>query len=636
MGILNCACLCNNDIDMILLKYRMTVDNVEAICVIIQKHYRGYIFRRNIKYENAMNNKDIIKDAKFDEQWDLIYSNQTIEFSMKNLSRIKEKILRFYKDFFTHSHNGDIFYIKESLYQVSKKEDFLLNFKVAILAYIYDNFDLGSQSKMIEGISVECEKELDENLFLSEKLLDRMEISSNNSASFIKKFTFSSKNSEIKKGGSVFTAIESPMIKDNKKIIFSKNKEYGSEGNKNAFELKKLNISNQKMLINNPTLNKSKNEDSQGAFKITINTANKTTNGNYSTIEKSVDMNSSYQRVNSILKNKLPSRTRSIKLDKNLEKTPEFSRKQTRDQMNRSIKSNGSFFIGPDGNHSSQHHLSFPSLFGMNNRTTLENLIDEFNKTMKECKLVKMLEKSKGIYYEGTLNLKTKSKQGIGIQYMIDKEKGMRYKYLGYFKNDLFHGYGLLCKEDGYRYEGEFRYGVKCGIGFEFSEKSKYEGFFCNDKHHGYGETSFFHTGTNKIQASKSSSLHRGCYNQGFRENIGYLEYEDNSKYIGNFLFNKMNNIGAFFWPVGHSYYGTWKDEKMHGRGKYMWKNGDIYLGGYENDLRHGEGEYFFAERNSLLKGFWTNGKKNGRFKLYENGEFFSLTYRNDQQYFQN
>jgi hypothetical protein len=634
MGILNCACICNNDVDIIFLKYKMSVDNVEEIVLIIQKIYRGFIFRKNFKISINSKSKNLIKNVKFDENWDSPFTKLTeIDFSMNHLTSLKDQILQWYDGFFSHNFTGQFFYVKESLYSVSKKDEFLNNFKILLLSYIYDNFDLGLKSKLIEDVQLEYEKEED-YLIINEKLLDRLEISSDNSASFIKKFTFSSnvgsvnlkidspystKKNTINNAPNLF--IESPInIKSiDKKVNFD-------DFSQNLSIIKKINHRNTAN-SNYPT---SRNQE-DNSFRINLKV--NSLNGFFENPKN--EANNSYQRVNSILKNKFPPRVRSIKFEKSLEKTPEFNRKATKTSMRKypnlnlnpyAEKTQQSLILQQNESSSFFDNYSLPSLFGQNGKTTLENLIDEFNKLMqKDTILVKTLDKEEGVYYEGTVNKKQGVKFGIGIQYMIDINKGLRYKYLGYFKNDKFHGYGIFSREDNYHYQGEFRNGTKCGYGMEISDKGSYKGLFHNDKYHGYGECTF-----------KNKTIHRGCYNQSFKESIGFIEYEDKSRFIGHFLFNKMNSNGMFFWPIGHSYYGTWKDDKMHGKGKYMWKNGDIYLGGYENDLRHGEGEYFFSERNSLLKGTWINGKKNGKFKLYEGGEFFNINYRNDQQFFQN
>jgi hypothetical protein len=113
---------------------------------------------------------------------------------------------------------------------------------------------------------------------------------------------------------------------------------------------------------------------------------------------------------------------------------------------------------------------------------------------------------------------------------------------------------------------------------------------------------------------------------------IGFIENDDGTKFIGNYLNGKIYDFGTFHWNEGHVYYGQWKNEKMDGKGKFTWINGDVFVGNYSRDLKNGEGEYYFADQKSILKGTWQKGIKHGNFKLFKGGEKFNLIYKNDQQ----
>jgi hypothetical protein len=49
---------------------------------------------------------------------------------------------------------------------------------------------------------------------------------------------------------------------------------------------------------------------------------------------------------------------------------------------------------------------------------------------------------------------------------------------MGYFKNFKFHSYGVIKREDGYIYQGEFREGKQSGFGIEIINDKVYAGFF--------------------------------------------------------------------------------------------------------------------------------------------------------------
>jgi hypothetical protein len=230
-------------------------------------------------------------------------------------------------------------------------------------------------------------------------------------------------------------------------------------------------------------------------------------------------------------------------------------------------------------------------------------------------------DRENGIYYNGYWNLKSRRKSNFGLQYSVNWANGVRYKYMGYFKAGLFHGYGILVREDGFIYQGEFRDGKQNGFGIEIINEKVYQGFFYDGLYHGYGEVTI--NGKEKF---------KGCFNMGMKDDIGFTQNDDGTAYIGNYKNGKVNEFGAFLWKEGHIYYGQWKNGKMEGRGKFKWVNGDLFIGYYSKDLKNGEGEYYFSEQNSILKGTWQMGNKHGKFRLYKGGEKFTLIYKNDQQ----
>ena len=61
-------------------------------------------------------------------------------------------------------------------------------------------------------------------------------------------------------------------------------------------------------------------------------------------------------------------------------------------------------------------------------------------------------------------------------------------KYVGTFKNNNFHGQGVLKRPDGRQYVGEFKDGIQHGQGTEiWSNGNKYFGQYKEGKRHGFG-----------------------------------------------------------------------------------------------------------------------------------------------------
>jgi hypothetical protein len=258
-------------------------------------------------------------------------------------------------------------------------------------------------------------------------------------------------------------------------------------------------------------------------------------------------------------------------------------------------------------------------LIDSHGRLVFENNLEEIDSTPHITKTT--FDRDNGIYYTGQWSIKSQCKSRFGVQYSSNWVNGIRYKYMGYFRNNLFHGYGILIREDGLIYQGEFRDGKVSGFGIEIINEKVYQGFFMDGKYHGYGELVI--NGTTK---------YKGCFNMGVRDNIGWSQNDDGTKYIGNYTNGKVNEFGSFLWKEGHIYYGQWKSEKMDGKGKFKWNNGDLFIGYYNKDIKNGDGEYYFAEKNSILKGTWQMGKKHGKFHMYKDGEKYFLVYKNDQQ----
>lgn len=194
MGILNCVCICNEDYDLMVHRYKMTTIDVEFMVIIIQRNFRGFIARKNFKsYLHSLKNH-IVYGIPFKEEWDFT-SNMKFpfgfEYSLSNLNNIKNEINQFYKEFFTHNFNDEknaIFTVKETFYNVISRQQFITNFKVLILNYLQETFDLGSKDKILANITIEYDKEesLGEKLLLIDK-----EGSSSNSTS-LKNFTIQS------------------------------------------------------------------------------------------------------------------------------------------------------------------------------------------------------------------------------------------------------------------------------------------------------------------------------------------------------------------------------------------------------------------------------------------------------------
>jgi hypothetical protein len=273
---------------------------------------------------------------------------------------------------------------------------------------------------------------------------------------------------------------------------------------------------------------------------------------------------------------------------------------------------------------------SFCSIFQMSNENMkfnrliikgkdtyeLNKILDIFQKEEDHLIFVSFKDKVNNTFYEGYWHIVKHTKYGLGIEYHFDSNN--KYKYFGYFKDDNYHGLGILLKES-YSYFGEFRNGKYAGYGFEKGKVFSYQGFFKDNKYCGFGEYNYM----------KSSYI--GCYRNSLKETLGLAKFDDGCMYLGMYLNNLMNGVGLYKWPEGHSYYGEWKEDKKCGIGYHNWSSGHSYIGGYKNDLKDGNGEYSF-NNGSKLRGIWVNGKKENIFELVDSFKSYQIAYRNDMQ----
>lgn len=291
--------------------------------------------------------------------------------------------------------------------------------------------------------------------------------------------------------------------------------------------------------------------------------------------------------------------------------------------------------------------------------TYLEFILNEINKYKESLKMCRYYKKRSDIYYEGTVDIKTKYKYGLGFEYFGGYNKNRkinnnqqeilfetnniqrnkmykRHKYLGYYLDNKYHGIGIFIREDGYYYQGEFRNGKKTGFGIEvYNNKYSYKGFFYNNKFNGYGV----------YYSYSSNALYCGNFLNNLKEGIGYLEYckdknthisnnnnnNINTYYCGQWQNNNRNGFGYCKYLDGHSYLGNWNDNKMHGYGEFKWVMGDSYKGEFFEDLKHGYGIYYY-KNNSYLEGNWKYNLKEGEFKYTTKLSKEIIKYNNDIQ----
>ena len=127
-----------------------------------------------------------------------------------------------------------------------------------------------------------------------------------------------------------------------------------------------------------------------------------------------------------------------------------------------------------------------------------------------------------------------------------------------------------FCDENGERFIGELKNGLKEGKGILYYDKNdkykrhKYEGYFKKDQLDGKG-----------IMIWNDMNVYKGDWKNGKKEGKGIMNYNDGDRYEGDFI----------------------KDE-FEGKGKYYWNNGDLYIGEFKNGMSEGKGKYYYINGN--------------------------------------
>jgi hypothetical protein len=255
-------------------------------------------------------------------------------------------------------------------------------------------------------------------------------------------------------------------------------------------------------------------------------------------------------------------------------------------------------------------------------------------------------------------------RSGSGRLSYFDRDNGDLI-YDGEFQNNLKNGFGELSNDNGtFHYKGQFQDDVFHGEG-ELKEQisndsnsfttNHYHGEFENHMKHGRGqleiisqssstklngvwEKNLFITGnvenfpilslspaiigvSTSASSSSNSRTLKGNYhgtieNQLPNSSNGNCNYEDGSKYIGNWKNGKKNGYGEYIYSNGDRYDGKWVGDMRCGYGKFYSKINSEYEGQWEQDQPHGNGIMFY-HNHTYYVGSFMKGLKEGTGQLF-------------------
>lgn len=196
-----------------------------------------------------------------------------------------------------------------------------------------------------------------------------------------------------------------------------------------------------------------------------------------------------------------------------------------------------------------------------------------------------------GIFSRNKLN-------GIGSARNGFIEKDVGYYYVGNFKDNRFHGYGIYKYPDGTFYVGEFENGKMSGLGL--IKKSDKLTFIDGYEKTGSPSKSIIY----KLNQESYVVIENGKKNQYSIMNKPELKYGgevENGDFSGiGFGINNKNKI----------LYGEWINNKLNGFGIYIHPNGNVYIGNFKDNLLNGYGIKFDKDGDLIYTGDWEAGKR--------------------------
>ena len=214
-------------------------------------------------------------------------------------------------------------------------------------------------------------------------------------------------------------------------------------------------------------------------------------------------------------------------------------------------------------------------------------------------------------FYSGEVNINNE-KHGYGILLKSDGSK-----FEGSWRNDNFTGWGRFIDYDGTLIESNFINGKANGKGMKKNiNNCIYIGDFINNLKDGYGKEE-----TNEY-------LYEGEFKNDKKNGNGKLIYKLlNDIYEGEFKDNCITGVGFYTWKNKDTYKGSFINGKMHGKGFYKWPDGGEYYGDYCNNIKEGNGRFKWAN-GRIFEGQFKNGKPNGFGKLIIGKNEFKVEFK--------
>jgi len=174
--------------------------------------------------------------------------------------------------------------------------------------------------------------------------------------------------------------------------------------------------------------------------------------------------------------------------------------------------------------------------------------------------------------------------------------------YVGEWKDNQAEGKGCFLHNNGDKYIGQWRANVAHGLGLYYSKDGlTYSGEWFHDMQEGHGVE----------QRKDEGSTYQGEFRGGLKEGVGVYKWSDGSEYRGAWNGNSIDGLGVYMGGDGRWFKGRWSDSVMHGGGMYVWQDGREYVGQYRFDKKDGFGTFVWPD-GRRYEGYWRRGRQHG------------------------
>lgn len=227
----------------------------------------------------------------------------------------------------------------------------------------------------------------------------------------------------------------------------------------------------------------------------------------------------------------------------------------------------------------------------------------------------------------------------------------------GSFINGVLNGAGVVLYGSFGCYEGILKEGKRSGIGrmtyrnpnFQCLNLTESEGIYMgkwrNDERHGFGlmrwkngltyEGQFQRDHRHRVQgtlALPSGERYEGEWQHGLMHGPARYQNGRGTTFTGEFVSGHPIRIGELSLPDGSYYKGEILNMQPGGKGTQTFSNGDTYIGDFQNGKRHGKGTMTYFS-GVTYAGDWRSGQREGSGVLTSSSETYSGLWRGDRQH---